>query len=267
MARERIVYYSDAANEDYAGTHIDAKTVGKEFDFAPTRHTWRVTSWFVYTCIAMPLVSFYCYLVAGYRVKNRKARKSIQKHGYFLYANHTHFSDAFLAPIVACPKRAFVLVSPDTVSIKGIRWLVQALGAVPIPQTLAAMPAFLDAVKQRIDENNCISIFPEAHLCQYCTFVRPFRDGAFRYPVQFHAPCIAVAVTYQKRRLPFFKTPRRTVFLSEPFFPDPALSPKAAQRALKAQCEQFITEKVAKYSTYAFVQYVKREEQPDEKKS
>ena len=131
---KRIIYYRDAANEDYAGTDIDTKSVGADFPFAPIGAIWKFFAFIAYYVIAAPLVFFYCYLICGFRVKNRKAIRKIRKTGFFLYANHSHFTDAFLAPIVAFPKRAYVIVGPDTVSIKGLRNFVQMVGAIPIPE-------------------------------------------------------------------------------------------------------------------------------------
>lgn len=252
---KRTIYYRDAATEDYAGTNIQTQTVHADFPFVPDSLFFRVFGWLAYYVLALPLVHLYSYLFCGYHIKNKKAVRACKESGFFLYANHTHFTDAFLAPIVACPKRAFVLVSPDTVSIKGIRTLVQMLGAIPIPQERKAIPLFCNAVETRAMECRCISIFPEAHMWNYCTFVRPFYIGSFRYPVSYDKPSVAVAVTYQRRKLPFIRQPKRTVFVSDPIYPDKSLSQKEAQRKLAAEVERFIKEKTAQYSDYKYYDY------------
>ena len=256
---KRIIYYRDAAAEDYAGTNINTQTVHADFPFIPESLSFCVFGWIVYYLFAIPLVHLYCFLVCAFHVKNKKAVRKLRRSGYFLYANHTHFTDAFLAPIVAFPKRAFVLVNPDTVSIKGIRTLVQMLGAIPIPEERKAIPLFCSAVETRAMEARCVSIFPEAHMWNYCTFVRPFHFGSFRYPIQYDKPCVAVAVTYQKRRFPLIRHPRRTVFVSDPFYRDEALSAKEAQRKLAAEVEAFIREKVDRYSDYKYYDYMQRD--------
>ena len=255
---KRVIYYRDAMNEDYAGTNIDTQTVHADFPFLPDSLFFRVVGWMAYYLLAIPLVHLYCYLISGYHVKNRKAVKSLKDSGFFLYANHTHFTDAFLAPIVAFPKRAFVLVSPDTVSIKGIRTLVQMLGAIPIPQDRKALPLFCNAVETRAVEGRCISIFPEAHMWNYCTFVRPFHAGSFRYPISYDKPSVAVAVTYQHRKCPLFRSPKRTVFVSDPIYPDKTLSAKAAQRKLGEEVERFIREKCEQYSDCKYYDYIQK---------
>ena len=254
---KRVIYYHDAANEDYAGTNIDTKYVGADFPFAPIGVVWKFLAFIAYYVIAIPLVSFCCYVVCGFRVKNRKAIRKIRKDGFFLYANHSHFTDAFLAPIVSFPKRAYVIVDPDTVSIKGLRSFVQMVGAIPIPQGLRGMASFLDAVRLRTEEKCCVSVFPEAHMWNYCTFLRPFKSGSFRYPVHLGVPSVAVAVTYQRRKLPFLKRPRRTVFISDPFYPDETLSAKEAQKKLQDSVETFLREKLETYSDYAYYEYRK----------
>ena len=257
---KRIIYYSDAENEDYAGTNIDTKSVGADFPFAPIGVIWRFFAFIAYYVIAIPIVFFYCYVICGFRVKNRKAIRKIRKTGFFLYANHSHFTDAFLAPIVAYPKRAYVIVGPDTVSIKGLRNFVQMVGAIPIPDGLRGMPSFLNAIRLRTEENCCVSVFPEAHMWNYCTFLRPFKTGSFRYPVHLGVPSVAVAVTYQQRKLPFLKKPRRTVFISDPFFPDESLSPKEAQHKLQNEVETFLKDKLETCSTYKYFDYRKADE-------
>ena len=121
---------------------------------------------------------------------------------------------------MAFPKRAYVIVGPDTVSIKGLRNFVQMVGAIPIPDVFSGMPSFLNAIRLRIEENCCISVFPEAHMWNFCTFLRPLKSGSFRYPIHLGVPSVAVAVTYQQRKLPFLKKPRRTVFISDPRLTD-----------------------------------------------
>ncbi len=256
---KRVIYYSDAANEDYAGTNIDTKAVDERFSFLPKSIFFRVIGWMAYYLLAIPLVHFYCYCVCGFRVKNKKAVKALRNTGYFLYANHSHFTDAFLSPIVAFPKRAYVIVNPDAVSIPGIRVLVQMLGGIPIPQSLKAMPLFLTAIGARAKEDCCVGIFPEAHMWNYCTFLRPMHGASFRYPAAMELPSVAVAVTYQRRRIPFLKTPRRTVFVSDPIYPDPSLSKKEAQTKIEREVEAFLKEKLETYSDYAYYEYRKQD--------
>ncbi len=70
----------------------------------------------------------------------------------------------------------------------------------------------------------CIGIFPEAHIWPFYTGVRPFVGTSFRYPVKLHAPVVAMAVTYRKRRGLFCwvkRPPGMTVTFSAPMYPRP----------------------------------------------
>lgn len=260
MKQHRTVYYDDSINDDFAGTSIKPVVVTKDFPFAPTGFLWRVGEWLSYYALAIPLVWAFCCIGCGFRFKNRKALKSLRKTGYFIYANHTHFSDAFLSPLVAFPKKAQVLVSADTVSIKGLRTFIQMLGAIPVPSELSGMPPFMDAMKYRIDGNRVVGIFPEAHIWPYCTFVRDFKVGSFRYPVMWNKPVVAVCVTYQHRRglLHWMKQPRRTVYISDPIYPDASLPLKESRQKLRDDVYGFLSDTAKKYSDYAVVSYVKR---------
>ena len=260
MGTEKVFTYSDPINDDFAGTDIRTKTVDETFPFLPKSPFFRFFGWIAYYLIAIPLVHLFCFGFCGFRIRNKKALRALHNTGYFLYANHTHFSDAFLAPILAFPKRAYVIAGPDVVSIPGIRTLVQMLGAVPIPQSVKAMPLFLQAIEAHTKNGACVGVFPEAHIWNYCTFLRPLKSGSFRYPIHLDVPSVAVAVTYQRRKLRFIKQPKRTVFISDPFFPDKTLSPKEAQHKLQNEVETFLKEKLAACSDYKYYDYIKVED-------
>lgn len=261
MAREkRTIYYDDPLNDDFAGTNINTQNIGQEFPFLPASRLWRIVSWFLYYIIAIPIVFFYSLFIGGYRVRNQKALRKLRKTGYFMYLNHTHFTDAFLPALASFPKRSFVITGPDAVSIKKIRGLVQMLGAIPIPSSRPAMNAFLRAVQQRVEAGYCVGIFPEAHIWPYCSFIRPYKATSFRYPAMWEKPVVAVCVTYQKRKglFAWVKHPRRTIYISEPFYPEPGMSVKDAQKYLHEKAYAFMKETSERYSDYIYVDYVQR---------
>ena len=261
MAKERVIHYRDELNDDFAGNSINTCKITKEFPFAPVSLGWRILEWIAYYVIAMRLVSLFCYVFCGFTFKNRSAvrrLKKTHKGGFFIYANHTHFSDGFVNPIAALPTKVHVIVNPDAVSIKGLRSFVQMVGAIPLPTEISGMPKFMEALKLRLDQGRAIAIFPEAHIWPYCNFVRPFRTASFKYPCKWNCPVIAAAVTYQKHRiLKFIKAPRRTVYISEAFYPDTSLPPQEAADKLRNEVYAFLDETTKKYSTYEYVRYIK----------
>lgn len=264
MSKPKVVYYTDEVNEDFAGTSIKQVEVGKDFPFAPTNKAWRILEWMAYYLVAVPLVSIFCYLFCGFRIKNRSALKRLKKQhkgGYFIYLNHTHFTDAFVGPLVSLPYKAHIIANPDAVSIKGLRTFEQMIGCIPLPTGFSGMPKFMQALKLRLDQGRGIAICPEAHIWPYCNFVRNFPSASFKYPCKWDVPSIAVAVTYQRRKgiLKFIKKPRRTLYVSEPFFPDSTLSAKEASEKLRNEVHEFLDETCRRYSDYAYIQYIKKE--------
>lgn len=261
MKQGDVIRYRDELNDDFAGNGITAAQIGSDFPFAPKGVLWRIGEFAAYYLFALPVVTVICTVFGGMRFENRRAAKAAFRkgRGIFLYANHTHWLDAFAAPIVCAPHKAHVLVSPDTVSIKGIRTFVQMLGAIPVPTERAAVPLFVSAIEERINEGRAVMIFPEAHIWPYCSFVRNFKAGSFRYPVKLGAPCAAVCVTYQKRRLSFIKKPKRRVIVSEPFFPDASLPAPEAKQKLRDEIYGWLKTTAEKYSDYEYVRYVKED--------
>lgn len=268
MKRGDVIYYKDELNDDFAGTDISASSVTKDFPFAPKGFLFRIGEFIAYYMIALPIVAL-LWLVSGFTIhgrknigKLRKERKSRGGKGFFLYANHTHWLDAFAGPLVSAPTKAHVLVSPDTVSIKGLRAIVQMLGAIPVPTEREAVPPFVEAIGKRVNEGRSVMIFPEAHIWPYCSFIRNFKSGSFRYPVNLGVPAVAVCVTYTRHRgiLKWMKTAKRHVYISEPFYPDASLPAPLAKQKLRDEVYAWLKKTAEEHSDYEFVHYEKAEE-------
>ncbi len=65
-----------------------------------------------------------------------------------MYANHTQvFADTFLTSNVIYPKRNYLIVNPENVSMKFLGNFVQMFGAIPIPTGRDGMKNFFDSNK------------------------------------------------------------------------------------------------------------------------
>lgn len=259
MALPKEIYYSDLKHDDFAGTNIETKTVDASYRYLHGK-LWTAVSHVVYYGIAFPLVWFFCCGLLGIRIVNRKAvRKIPAGQSFFLYGNHTHFSDAMLGSIVAFPKRAEVISGPDAVSIRGIAWLVAMLGGLPIPSSRKGMERFMEAIETHSTHGRCITIFPEAHIWRYFTGIRPLDPVSFRYPVRLDRPVIAMCLTYQKRKGLFKNTlwPKRVLYVSDPILPRTDLPPKEAQRRLRDAVQEFL-ERSAVHSDCERIRYIHR---------
>lgn len=255
---EKTVYYTDPLHDDFAGTNICKTQVDETFPYAHKSPVWRFFAWIAYYVVAIPLVWFYTVVLLRVKFVNRKGLKKAGK-PCFLYGNHTGVVDAFTPNLLSFPRRNKIVVSPDTVSIKGIKTFVQMLGAIPVPTKRSGMKPFLKAVETEIQTNN-VTVYPEAHIWPYYTGVRPFESTSFAYPVRCGAPVVAFFTAYTKPKgfLSCFRKANVTVYVSDPIYPDEGLTGKQAQINLREKVYAFLLEKSA-FSDYAVVEYVQRQ--------
>ena len=88
-----------------------------------------------------------------------------------------------------------------------------------------------------------------------------FVGTSFRYPVKLHAPVVAMAVTYRKRRGLFcwVKRPGMTVTFSAPMYPDPSQRPKAAQEDLRRRTYEFLCQVTSRPDNVEYIRYEPKE--------
>jgi len=257
MRDERIIYYTDEQNDDFAGTKIRKRPVGRSFPFLHRSVLWNGLAFIVYYIIAVPIVFLVCKLYLGLKFENRRVLRALRHTGYYLYGNHTRVLDAFMPAMAAFPKRAYIVADPDAVSLPLLRNIVQMLGAIPIPTEFSGMRGFLETVTTRCAQGRCVAVYPEAHIWPFYTGIRPFPDTSFRYPVKDNAPAVAMVTTYRKRRGLFrlAKHPGMTITFSEPMYPAQDLPPKAAQRDLRDRAYVFMAEIAASRENIAYIRY------------
>jgi len=257
MQGKRVIYYSDPLNDDFARLNLSTREVGADFPFIHRSTLWNLASLLLYYLIAFPIVFAISKIYLGLRFENRECLRALRGTGYFLYGNHTRYLDAFLPAMTAFPSRSYVVANPDAVSIPGLQTLVSMLGVIPIPTKFSGMRQFLSTLKQRCAEGAAIAIFPEAHIWPFYTGIRPFPDTSFRYPVKLGAPVVAMVTTYRKRTglFRFLRRPGMTVTISEPFYPDPSLSPREAQETLRNQVHDFMLRESQRHENISYITY------------
>lgn len=260
--KEKVIYYTDELNDDFAKTEIQRKPLGVKYKYIHKNTLWRVVCFIVYYVVAIPLVFIINKIVHHQRLKNKKVLKQVKKSGYFVYGNHTsHLNDCFSVPVMALPKRAYIICNPDALSIKGLKNIVQMLGAIPLANTLKEHKEMVKCIEQRIKEKQVISIYPEAHIWPYYTKIRPFTNISFKYPVKCNAPVFAITHCFQKRK--FSKKPKIISFVDGPFYPNTELSANEASMELRDKVYQVMCDRAKKYSNYEYIKYVKVEEEKE----
>lgn len=256
---KKTVYYTDEANDDFAGTNIQARPVDDTFQFLHTSLPWRICSSLLYYGVAVPVVWLYMRGILGVRFVNASAVKRCN--GYcFLYGNHTDFIDAFTPNLLSLPRRNHILVGADTVSIPGLRTIVQMFGALPLPTGTKGLRKFLEALDTYRKKAN-ITVYPEAHIWRFYTGVRNFSDASFAYPVQYGMPAVAFFTAYSKpkRSWAFWRKATITVYVSDPMYPKTGVSEPEARKDLRDQVYAFMKEHSAR-SDYEQIRYVKKED-------
>lgn len=205
----------------------------------------------------MPVVWMHLVFFRQVKIVNKKAIKKLKHKKAFFYGNHTgYLLDACAANLISAPRRNKIIVSPATVSIKGIKNLVQMLGALPLPTGVSGMQEFVKAVYYYHQKFH-ITIYPEAHIWPYYTGIRPFKDNSFGYPVNLNAPVIAFCACYSKPTGLFakFRKVNITIYVSDPIYPDPTKTKQEARRELRNKVYEFMTSTAKKYSTYSYYEY------------
>lgn len=250
MKKEKIRYYH-SFDEDF----IESKEQNYKLDadYKWLRHDIlsKFLSVLIYT-LALIFSSVYCHLFLHLKFKNRKALRGTAKSGAFIYANHTQpVGDVFCPALAAFPNRIYTLVSPANLGIPFIGKILPYLGALPIADNIKGIKKLNEAIEYRLEQNRCIVIFPEAHVWEYCTFIRPFGAASFKFPVKYDKPVFCLTATYQKRK--FGKKPKMTIYADGPFYADKTLSPKEQA----ADLQNRVSNKMKERSANSNCEYIK----------
>lgn len=260
----KTYYYSDELNDDFANNNI--KTMQLPPDYAyfkknPLRRAW---AFFLYHVIALPVVFILQKTVYAEKTVGRKKLKPYRKNGYYIYGNHTRaMGDAYMPALTAFPKKAYIIAGPDAVSIPAVRPIVEDLGAIPLASDISGKTAFRSAIRRHAELGHIVAIYPEAHIWPGYTGIRHFRDGSFRYPVEFDKPMFTATCTYHKRRI--LPGARTVLYIDGPFFADKSLDPREARSRLCADAYEAMSKRAAS-STYSPNAFVPIEKKPEDEK-
>lgn len=254
MSKKRIRYYTDFS-DDFFQTDREYK-LKKGYKWIRTDLLSRFLSALIYS-LAVIFANIYCRLFLHVSIKGAKALRK-EKGGFFLYGNHTQPIGDVFNPALACfPKRIYTVVSAANMYLPVIGKILPYLGALPLPDTLGGMKEFTAAIEKRVKDGHPIIIYPEAHLWEYYTDIRPFTASAFKYPVNLGLPVYCMTTTYQRRK--FGKKPKITVFIDGPFQGE---SENKKQRAAEL-CDAVYTKMKERshQSNYSYITYIKRKQE------
>lgn len=254
MKEERIIYYEDELNDEFSKAKIVPIAIDGTYKY---KHSflWDICSYLFQNVISMPIKYIYAKQKFNINFIGKEKLKKYKKEGYFIYANHTQpFADTFIPSLANFPKRNFLIVNPENVSMKFLKTIVEMLGAIPIPQNKTAMKNFLETIKAKIDKSYSITIYPEAHIWPYYTKIRPFKDVSFKYPTQMDKPSFCITNTYIKNK----NKVKIVSYIDGPFFVNKELSfKKEQQKDLRDRIYNKMVER-SKNSNVEYIKYVKK---------
>lgn len=254
-----VIYYEDERNDEFSTAVITPKRIDEHWVYIHTSLWKRMTHFFWYRIVATPLAFLFLKLKFHHKAVGREKLPRDRKTGYFLFGNHTQpTGDAVLPSILTYPRHVYTVVHPNNVSMPVLGRVTPSLGALPLPDNLAAAKNFAKAIETRVSEGHAIVIYPEAHIWPYYTGIRPFPDDAFSYPIRLGAPVYCFTNTYQARK--HGKKPRIVTYVDGPFLPDPALRGAAQRKELRDRVFAAMQAR-AENSTVEVIRYVRKESQ------
>ena len=250
-----IVYYENELEDEFSEAKIDAKHIGAdyEYDGGLMRKIGRGLFYYV---IARPFGLIFLKLKYSHKVVGREKFKEAKDTGFFLYGNHTNpMADAFMPAIWVRPKSAYVIVHPANVSIPVLGKITPSLGAIPLPDDMHALKTFEKKIEKEAKKDRVVAIYPEAHIWPFCTFIRNFKEPAFRYPIKYDKPVFCFTDTYHKGKGGKVKM---ITYIEGPFYADKSLPMKDQKKDLRDRVFAAMSEN-AKKNTLELVKYVKRD--------
>ena len=251
----KIIYYNDELNDEFSTAKIKPRIIDKNYKYEHKNIFWNLSTYLVQNMVSVPIKFIYAKIKFQIKYVGKEKLKPYKKQGYFVYGNHTQdFADTFIITNTIFPKRNYIIVNPENVSMPVLGNFVQKFGAIPIPNDKSGMKNFLESIKSKIKKGYAITIFPEAHIWPYYTKIRPFKNVSFKYPIELNAPTFSVTNTYQKRGKNKVKI---TTYVDGPFYPDEVLTniqekkQNLRDKVYKAMCER------SKNSDFEFIKYIK----------
>lgn len=249
MSKRETRYYG-SFTDDFSTTENQNFKLPENYKWVRTDIKSKVISALIYA-IAIVFSYVYCKLFLHMKIKGRKKLKGI-KGGFFIYGNHTQpVGDVFIPAHTVFPKRIYTVVSPANYAIPVIGKILPFLGALPTADTLHGIKELNRAIDYRLKNGNPIVIYPEAHVWEYYTGIRPFPLTSFKFAAKFGVPVFAMTVTYKKSR--FFKRPIAEVFLDGPFYP--AGETEREKAAFLHDCVYEKMQNRSENSNYSFIEY------------
>ena len=252
----KVIYYEDILNDEFSDAKIEAKRIDENYKYIRRGPFRFITHIFWYRMVACVLAPWYLRIKFRHKIYNKKILKPYKKDAYFVYGNHTQdIADALIPTMVNGYKDTYVIVHANNVSMPYLGRVTPSMGAIPLPDDMKASKNFVKCIDYRVKQKHVIMIYPEAHIWPYCTFIRPFKDLSFRYPVEYDKPAFCFVNVYKKRNNGKVKL---ETHVAGPFLPDKTLSNKDARKKLRDQVFEAM-DNLSKLNEVEVIKYIEKE--------
>ncbi len=257
LDKRKVIYYTDELNDEFSTAEITPKKIDGNYKYFRDSLFKKFTHFFWYRTVATPIAFLYTKAVFRHKVVGREKLTEYKNIGYFLYGNHTQiYADPCIPSMINFPKENYVIVHPNNVSIPLLGAITPSLGAIPLPDDMAAYKNFAKAIERRISEKHAVVIYPEAHIWPYYTKIRPFPDTSFQYPVKCGAPVFCFTNTYRRRGKS--EKPDIVTYIDGPFFPNNEIPLRQRKTELRNRVYETMCER-AKSSNIEYIKYIKKD--------
>ena len=248
------ILYENELEDEFSKAKITPIKIDERYRYSHNI-IWNFCSFVIQNILSMPVKMLYAKIKFNIQFIGKEKFKDCKDIGYFIYVNHTQeFADTLIPSLANYPKRNFFIVNPENISMKGLKNLVELLGAIPVPGNIKSGRNFLNRVKHCINKKNSITIYPEAHIWPYYTKIRNFKSVSFKYPVEFNKPIYTITNTYHEGRKGKVKI---ISYVDGPFYPNNMIAKKQAETELRdiaynTMCKRSLS------STYEKIRYIKK---------
>lgn len=260
MKKEKVFYYK-AYSDDFFCEDKPLPEIDGSYVYIKRGFFYKMRSFIAYRLIAAPIAFIYSKLVLRDKFVGKEKLRAYKKKPYFLYGNHTQpIGDAFSPNVLVFPKKLYVIVDKANLALPVIKKATGLLGALPLPDGLAAGRNFHSAIKTRLSEGAAIAVYPEAHVWPYYTGIRPFGEETLDFPVRTDTPVFTITRVYKKRK--HSQKPRSVIYVDGPFFPDGELPKRERRKKLRDEVYSAMKERAALSDTEYYKYYMEENAQP-----
>ena len=252
------IYYSDEQNDDFATTVKNIKKIPSGYKYISKNIFFKLFSILIYNILVRPLAWLYLKIRFHHKFIGKSNIKKLKKTGFFIYSNHvTVIGDAFLPNQITWKNNNYIIIGEQAASLRILRPILKALGGLPLSDDMKNKKELFKTIKYRIEHNDSVTIYPEAHVWPYYTKIRHFSNESFKYPAKFNVPIIVATTCFQKRR--FIKRPKIVSVINGPYYPKEDLNTLENSIYLRDLAYNTMVENALKYSTYEAYKYEKKE--------